>query len=112
MSTIDTVESVRTMIGNMQVECKEQYFIEQMLTRYAALLEAVNRPVTDAHVESACRAICKDKEFDPDERRRYSDGRLIRDYQRNFYPYWSTYETEARAALEAHMASLCEEVGK
>ena len=112
MSTIDTVWSVRTMLGNMQVQNKEQYFIEQMLTRYAALLEAVNRPVTDEQVEFSCRTICKDKGHDPDERRRYSGGKLVRDKQGNFYPYWTTYEVDAKNSLEAHMAALREEVGK
>ena len=110
MSTIDTVESVRRAAEDW--ETFGAIDARDMLARYAALLEAVNRPVTDEQVEFACRTICKDKGHDPDERLRYNGGKLVRDKQGNFYPYWTTYEVDAKTSLEAHMAALREEVGK
>ena len=124
MSTIDTVESVIDLAAIWSYEGAAES--ASMLTRYAtmitehkalqakyaALLEAVNRPVTQDEVEFACRAICKDKGHDPDERRRYNGGKLVRDKQGNFFPYWTTYEVDAKTSLEAHMAALREEVGK
>ena len=110
MSTMDTPELVLRYARMMQGNAVND--IADALTRYAALLEALNRPVTQDEVEFACRAICKDKGHDPDERRRYNGGKLVRDKQGNFYPYWTTYEVDAKTSLESHMAALREEVGK
>ena len=88
MSTIDTVEGV------LEVANTNEHAIplkaRAMLTRYAALLEAVNRPVSEDELAEATitymRAGPKNGE--------------------------GVNTTQLRAALEAHMAALREEVGK
>ncbi len=116
MSTIDTVESVLAFatcyehVGHHPQDKRLRRYTT-LIKQHAALLEAVNRPVSAEQIEAACRAICKYKRHDPDERCRYSGGKLVRDKQGNFYPYWTTYKVDAKTYLEHHMAALREEVG-
>ena len=99
MSTIDTVESVRKPF-----ELSKPFTPEEVtgladsvrgrrraaLLAYAALLEAVNRPVTDEQVSSAAHA-----------------------YVSHVPGYGGGCNTvQLRSALEDHMAALREEVGK
>jgi hypothetical protein len=63
--------------------------------------ECSRHAVSDKDVETACRAICASRGFDPDERCTYSGGKLVRGKNGEFYQYWTTYEVDARIVLES-----------
>jgi hypothetical protein len=70
-----------------------------------AALQSVRPPVgvvSDEDVERACRAICARLGHDPDERCRYTGGKLVRDKHGNTYSYWTTYQVDARTVLESY----------
>ena len=90
MSTIDTVESVREIAADLREEGLR--YTAEILTRYAALLEAVNRPVTDEQVQ-----IVADK---------LDDLFSVEDAQE------PAFLADVRDILETYMESLREEVGK
>ena len=90
MSTIDTVESVRDMAAILSYEGSKTTV--SMLMRYARMLEAVNRPVTDKEADKSSIAMCAVFEQTP----------LLDNYSRR----------RMKSALEAHMSALREEVGK
>ena len=103
MSTIDTVESVLSLAE--KVKAADMFSnldgdeLEQMLTRYALLikqhtrlLEAVNRPVSDDDVDNAILAV---RHVDTEGMEGDSWDKIL-----------------VRFSIEAHMASLREEVGK
>ena len=85
MSTIDTVESVLEIVAYLREEGMN--YTAAMLTRYAALLKAVNRPVTEEQVIAAVQV--------------YYGGTGLQENMPNM-----------GGSLEAHMAALRGEVGK
>ena len=87
MNTIDTVEKVQRAAQDW--DTFRAPGTAAMLNRYAALIEAVNRPVTDDDAERGC---C----------RYYNSGN----------PVYPPVHEAMKAALESHMAALREEAGK
>ena len=92
MNPIDTVEIVQATAEACLDDGWPHIEIGYMLERYAALLEAVNRPVTDEQVQ-----IVADK---------LDDLFSVEDTQE------PAFLADVRAILESHMAALREEVGK
>jgi hypothetical protein len=106
---IDTPESVQSMVTEMEVSNREQGVIQRMLTRYAALLEVVNRPVGDEEVE-ACRDVVVEALGNALDCTRvwsaWGCGTMTED---DFTPVVDSSERIAeitRAALESHMSDL------